>query len=285
MKVDMKQSSKGFTLIELLVVVGIIAILIAFLMPALSKARDQATRIACQSNLRQTYFALVMYANDNRDWFPFASAGGAGVANNLIDPNQYFNPVPPPGAPQYYYLNFYSGLCPRYVGSHKIWLCPAWQYQEDAVWRRDYAWLLQGLGAAPVRMSYNWLAWDEVVYGMSSGQPSDPSPPGPGFWSTLSGSPGLRRRHRWTIWNVPYKTETTIIMSDTAGMQYYLEYPYTQHENRTGPAPVFNGSLFLTGPKLAGGNALYGDGKIEWIPGNSGRWRCDWTAQQFPLSQ
>src|SRR5688500_8570930 len=64
------QSSAGLTLVELLVVIGIIAVLVAILLPALNKAREAANRVACSSNIRQLILGATLYAANNRQELP-----------------------------------------------------------------------------------------------------------------------------------------------------------------------------------------------------------------------
>lgn len=68
---------KAFTLVELLVVIGIIAVLVAILLPSLARARQAALTAACLSNLRQIGLGIQMYANDNRDYYPSTGRGAS----------------------------------------------------------------------------------------------------------------------------------------------------------------------------------------------------------------
>ena len=70
--------SKGFTLIELLVVIAIIAILAAILFPVFARARENARRSSCQSNLKQIALGIMQYTQDYDEYMPIGNAGNSG---------------------------------------------------------------------------------------------------------------------------------------------------------------------------------------------------------------
>jgi prepilin-type N-terminal cleavage/methylation domain-containing protein/prepilin-type processing-associated H-X9-DG protein len=100
---------RGFTLIELLVVIAIISTLASMLMPTFARAKEQARKIVCVSNLKQVGFAVAMYTADHDDCYPVAWAFWGPV-----------NSPPLPTTP-----NLKTCLNP-YIKNDQIWWCPSW---------------------------------------------------------------------------------------------------------------------------------------------------------------
>ncbi len=89
---DRARHQHAFTLVELLVIIGIVALLIGMLMPALGMARQQSQSVACLSNLRQIGIGVLQYANAHRGLLPQNAHHGA--AASWIESLQSFG-VPP----------------------------------------------------------------------------------------------------------------------------------------------------------------------------------------------
>src|SRR5947207_987306 len=76
---------RGFTLVELLIVIGLIALLISLLIPALSRAREQSNRAKCLGNLRTIGQAMFLYASTYKDRLPNCNPPGVAVNSTAAD--------------------------------------------------------------------------------------------------------------------------------------------------------------------------------------------------------
>ena len=105
-----RKESKGFTLIELLVVIAIIAILAAILFPAFARARENARRASCQSNLKQIGLGVAQYTQDYDEMMPYQ------VSSDVV---YFMDPAAAGWAP-----NFFYQIQP-YIKNTQVYLCPS----------------------------------------------------------------------------------------------------------------------------------------------------------------
>jgi prepilin-type N-terminal cleavage/methylation domain-containing protein len=118
-----KTETNGFTLIELLVVVAIIAVLAAILFPAFARARENARRASCMSNMKQIGLGIMMYAQDYDEKYPIqinSSNKRYSAPTTAIEANNWI-------------LNIYP-----YVKSWQLFRCPSAKPYESPDSAHDY---------------------------------------------------------------------------------------------------------------------------------------------------
>lgn len=131
--VGRQRARAGFTLIELLIVIAIIAVLAAILFPVFSRARENARRSSCQSNLKQIGLGLMQYIQDYDERFPQAwpgnTFGTATPQTNAAMPGAKLKTNC--GTTDGYWVSWMDVVQP-YVKSVQIFVCPSAARPEES---------------------------------------------------------------------------------------------------------------------------------------------------------
>jgi prepilin-type N-terminal cleavage/methylation domain-containing protein/prepilin-type processing-associated H-X9-DG protein len=164
----MKQKSQAFTLVELLVVIAIIGLLVSLLLPALNKAREASTTIACAARMRQLSTAVFLYANANQGTLPpMCKTYNTFPSGNWKSPTIF-----PQGT---------EGVLAQYLGSRaslnstgnalqasRLYRCPSFDAVDDGLvnWGSTYRYnqILGGIDKPRLQAAYGG-GWNSSAFG------------------------------------------------------------------------------------------------------------------------
>ena len=262
----------GFTLVELLVVFVVIAVLFAMLLPALGKARDQASLIQCTSNLRPLGILTIAYTLEYRGWYPITGnystssssmTGGAAVQaadgqRSMRDMTQRARDMRVFGCPTQH-----DGFSPGQTYANRV---------------RNYninSTSGFGFGYAKHVGTYSGTDCTKPING------------NPRYQKTFENEPWRAGDPAWmTNYRIGYRSERDVDRSrrspSTIVMWMDMNRLDTTFTTRTAHAPLAWGVSWATATKFAfvtGGNEMTIDGSVMWTASSSKFWTYTYDGQ------
>lgn len=238
-----RDGRSGFTLIELLVVAAIIALLVAILLPSMSKAREQARRTVCMSNMHQVAIAITAYqAADKKQRFPLALSpqhwpmGSACTYLGRLE-DDYYVPAGP--------ALLYSG---RYINDAKFYYCPSQEV----------------IGSSVFTYRYQHPSWDMATWGVKDATGYRPYPVlGYAYWAMYRVDrnapldPDPNYDPRWVANDRKPKPGQVVWTDIMAKGNGHPSYPSVRNIG-------WSQSSHTRGGKLEGGGELLVDASVRW---------------------
>jgi prepilin-type N-terminal cleavage/methylation domain-containing protein/prepilin-type processing-associated H-X9-DG protein len=235
------QKPGGFTLIELLVVVAIIVLLSAILFPVFSRARENARRASCMSNMKQIGLGMMMYVQDYDEKYSFGINEGAEYGLSTVTQSHFLQGQGTAAAPkwsvpaktfkssagsgEYYFYTWMDNIYP-YVKSTQLFACPSYRPYEPLAWAQ----------MNPPSYGYNhYISGTKLTTSLSNGWPS---------------------RGALTLAAIPQAANTVLFTEYPVGESAVMGTGFCSATSSYAPA-IF--------PHLDGANVTFADGHVKWL--------------------